>query len=45
MSQQINLKLLPYKERIEIAIKAIRSNTNLSQQRAAAVYSVPKSTL
>ena len=45
MLQQIDLELLPREERIELAIKAIKSNANLSQQRAAAVYNVPKSTL
>jgi len=45
MPQQIDLRLLPRKERIELAIKAMRSNANLSQQRAAAVYNVPKTTL
>jgi DNA-binding transcriptional regulator YiaG len=45
MSQQINLKLLPHKERINLAIKAIKSNANLSQQRATTIYKVPKSTL
>ena len=45
MLQQINLKLLPYKERIKLAIKAIESNANLSQRRAATVYNVPESTL
>jgi len=45
MLQQIDLRLLPCKERIKLAIKAIRSNANLSQQRAAAVYNVPETTL
>jgi DNA-binding transcriptional regulator YiaG len=45
MLQQIDLKLLPREERINLAIKAIKSNANLSQRRAAAVYEVPKSTL
>ena len=45
MLQQINLKLLPYKERIKLAIKAMESNANLSQRRAATVYNVPESTL
>jgi DNA-binding transcriptional regulator YiaG len=45
MLQQIDLRLLPYKERIELAIKAIRSNANLSQQRAATVYNMPETTL
>jgi DNA-binding transcriptional regulator YiaG len=45
MLQQINLKLLPREERIDLAIKAIKSNANLSQRRAAAVYEVPESTL
>ena len=45
MLQQINLKLLPRRERIDLAIKAIKSNANLSQRRAAAVYNVPETTL
>ena len=45
MSQQIDLELLPRKERIELAIKAMESNANLSQRRAATVYNVPESTL
>jgi hypothetical protein len=45
MSQQINLKLLPCEERVDLANKAIKSNANLSQRRAAAVYNVPKTTL
>ena len=45
MLQQINLKLLPREERINLAIKALKSNANLSQRRAAAVYKVPESTL
>ena len=45
MPQQIDLRLLPRKERIELAIKAMRSNANLSQRRAAAVYNVPETTL
>jgi DNA-binding transcriptional regulator YiaG len=45
MSQQIDLELLPREERIDLAIKAMKLNANLSQQRAAAIYSVPKTTL
>ena len=45
MSQQIDLKLLPRGERIDLAIKAMKSNANLSQRRAAAVYNVPETTL
>ena len=45
MSQQIDLKLLPRRERIDLAIKAMKSNANLSQRRAAAVYNVPETTL
>jgi DNA-binding transcriptional regulator YiaG len=45
MLQQIDLKLLPREERIDLAIKAMKSNANLSQRRAAAVYEVPESTL
>ena len=45
MSQQINLELLSCEERIKLAIRAINSNANLSQRRAAAVYNVPESTL
>jgi hypothetical protein len=45
MSQQINLKLLPCEERVDLAIKAIKSNANLSQRRAAAVYNVSERTI
>ena len=45
MLQQINLKLLPRRERINLTIKAMKSNANLSQQRTAAVYNVPETTL
>jgi hypothetical protein len=45
MSQQINPELLPCKERIDLAIKGMKLNANLSQQRAAAVYNVPETTL
>jgi DNA-binding transcriptional regulator YiaG len=45
MSQQPDLELLSYIERITLAIKAIKSNTLLSQQHAAAVYNMPKTTL
>jgi hypothetical protein len=45
MSQQPNLELLPHTDRIILAIQAIKSNTSISQRRAAAVYNVPKSTL
>jgi hypothetical protein len=45
MSQQIDLELLPREERIDLAIKALKSNANLSQRRAAAVYKMPESTL
>jgi hypothetical protein len=45
MSQQPNLELLPHKDRIILAIQAMKSNALISQQRAAAVYNVPKSTL
>jgi hypothetical protein len=40
MLQQPNLKLLPHKDRIILAIKVIESNVLLSQQRAAAIYNV-----
>jgi hypothetical protein len=45
MSQQPNLKLLPCKDRIILTIQAIKSNALLSQQRAAIIYNVSKSTL
>jgi hypothetical protein len=45
MSQQIDLELLPHEERIDLAIKAMKSDANLSQRRAAAVYKLPKTTL
>jgi hypothetical protein len=45
MSQQPDLELLPREDRIILAIQAIKSNALISQQRAAAVYNVPKSTL
>jgi DNA-binding transcriptional regulator YiaG len=45
MSQQPDLKLLSHVERITLAIQAIKSNVLLSQQRAAAVYNMPKTTL
>jgi DNA-binding transcriptional regulator YiaG len=45
MSQQMNLELLPCEERINLAIKAMKSNANLSQRRAAAIYNVPETTL
>jgi hypothetical protein len=45
MSQQPNLELLPREDRIILAIQAIKYNALMSQQCAAAVYNVPKSTL
>jgi hypothetical protein len=45
MLQQPDLELLSRAERITLAIQAIESNALLSQQRAAAVYNVPKTTL
>jgi hypothetical protein len=45
MSQQPNLKLLPYKDRIILAIQAIKYNKELSQQHAATIYNVLESTL
>jgi DNA-binding transcriptional regulator YiaG len=45
MLQQPNLELLSRAERITLAIQAIKSNASLSQQRAAAAYNVPKTTL
>ena len=45
MSQQSDLELLPCEERIILAIKAMKSNTCLSQRRAAAIYNVQESTL
>jgi hypothetical protein len=45
MSQQPDLKLLPCKDRIILAIQAIKCNKELSQQRAATIYNVLESTL
>jgi DNA-binding transcriptional regulator YiaG len=45
MSQHPDLKLLPREDRIILAIQAIRSNALLSQQRAAIIYNMSKSTL
>jgi DNA-binding transcriptional regulator YiaG len=45
MSQQPDLELLSHAERITLAIKAIKSNASLSQQRTAAVYNMPETTL
>jgi DNA-binding transcriptional regulator YiaG len=45
MSQLSNLESLPHADRVALAIQAIKSNALLSQQRTAATYNVPKTTL
>ncbi|KAF1354353.1 hypothetical protein EJ07DRAFT_133183 [Lizonia empirigonia] len=45
MSQQPDLELLPREDRVILAIQAIKSDASLSQQRAAAIYNVSRSTL
>jgi hypothetical protein len=45
MSQQPDLELLSCTERITLAIQAMKLDVLLSQQRAAAAYNVPESTL
>jgi DNA-binding transcriptional regulator YiaG len=45
MSQQHDLESLPRTERIILTIQAMKSDASLSQQRAAAAYNVPKTTL
>jgi hypothetical protein len=45
MSQQPDLKSLPNKDKILLAIKALNSDTTLSKQRAAAMYRVSRRTL
>jgi hypothetical protein len=45
MSQQPDLKLLSRQDRLILAIQAMKSNASLSQQRAAALYNVPQSTI
>jgi hypothetical protein len=45
MSQPSNLESLPHADRVALAIQAIKSNASLSQQRAAAAYNMPKTTL
>jgi hypothetical protein len=45
MFEQPNIELLSREDRIDLAIKAIKSDTSLSTKRAAAIYDVPRSTL
>jgi predicted XRE-type DNA-binding protein len=45
MLQLLNLESLSRQDRVILAIQAINSNASLSQQRAAALYDVPQSTL
>jgi hypothetical protein len=45
MSQQSDLELLSSKDRVIMANYAIKSDALLSQQRAAAIYNVPETTL
>jgi len=45
MFQQPNIESLSREDRINLAIKAIKSDTSLSTKRAAAIYGVPRSTL
>jgi hypothetical protein len=40
MLQQPDLELLPYEDRIILAIEAMESNALLSQQHATAIYNV-----
>ena len=45
MSQQPNAELLPYEERVGLAIQAIRKDATLSERRAAAIYNARRTTL
>ena len=45
MSQQPDLESLPNEDKILLAIKALNSDTTLSERRAAAVYRVSRRTL
>ena len=45
MPQLPNLESLSRADRLILAIQAIKSDTSLSQRRAAATYNVPQSTL
>jgi hypothetical protein len=45
MSQPLDLESLSRQDRVILAIQAINSDASLSQQRAAALYDVPQSTL
>jgi hypothetical protein len=45
MSTPTNAQLSLHEARIQLALKAIKQDANLSVQRAAAIYNVPYSTL
>ena len=45
MAQQHNDSLVPYEERVEAAVQAIKQDPTLSQQRAAAINEVSESTV
>jgi hypothetical protein len=45
MPQLPDLESLPRADRLIFAIQAMKSDTSLSQRRAAAIYNVPQSTL
>jgi hypothetical protein len=45
MAQQPNIESLSREDRLMLALRDIQSNPQLSQQRAAAIYNVPESTL
>jgi hypothetical protein len=40
MSQQHNREILPYEDRVILAIQAIKEDVSLSERRAAAIYNV-----
>jgi hypothetical protein len=45
MSQQLDLESLSRKDRVILALQAIKSDKSISQQRAANLYNVHESTL
>jgi hypothetical protein len=45
MAQQHNDSLVPYEERVEAAVQAIKQEPTLSQRRAAAMNEVSESTV
>jgi hypothetical protein len=45
MSHQHNREILPYEDRVILAIQAIKEDASLSERRAAAIYNVRRSTL